>query len=520
MNPRPDGFLDERVVLLAPTRKDSATTVTLLERAGIAVHPCADFEEAFGELARGAALFLVPEELIGVEQRARLGEFLREQPPWSDLPMLILTQAGANSIAAQDAVRMLGNVTLIERPVRVATLLSAVQTAMRARQRQYQLRGHLEERTHIEDTLRLADQRKDEFLATLGHELRNPLAPLLTGMHLLRLGKMDAERASGVLDVMERQVTHLVRLVDDLLEVSRVTRGLIDVRLGALDLVSVVQAAIESCQPMIRAGRHHLDVTLPPIVIPVSGDAIRLTQVFTNLLTNACKYSDSGGRIQVEAVVNGDEVAVSVRDNGIGIPASYLGSVFDMFMQVERSSRRAQGGLGIGLTLVRTLVEMHHGRVEARSDGPGMGSEFVVTLPLLSAVHAESEPSPSLETMPTRRILIVDDNGDAAETLGTLLESLGAVVAVVHSGRSALSAFDTFRPDTVLLDIGMPEMDGYEVARRLRAMPNHADVQLIALTGWGQHHDQRRARAAGFDHHMVKPPDIGRLRQLLTAAVH
>src|SRR5262245_15529698 len=174
MNPRPDGFLDERVVLLAPTRKDSATTVTLLEGAGIAVRPCADFGEAFGELARGAALLLVPEELIGAEQRARLGEFLREQPPWADLPMLVLTQAGANSSAAQDAVRMLGNVTLIERPVRVATLLSAVRSAMRARQRQYQIRGHLEERTHIEDTLRLADQRKDEFLATLGHELRNP----------------------------------------------------------------------------------------------------------------------------------------------------------------------------------------------------------------------------------------------------------------------------------------------------------------------------------------------------------
>jgi CheY-like chemotaxis protein len=242
--------------------------------------------------------------------------------------------------------------------------------------------------------------------------------------------------------------------------------------------------------------------------------------VFTNLLTNACKYTNRGGRIQVRAVVNGDEVAVSVRDNGIGIPASYLGSVFDMFMQVERSSRRAQGGLGIGLTLVRTLVEMHHGRVEARSDGPGTGSEFVVTLPLLSAIHAASEPSPSLEAIPSRRVLIVDDNGDAAETLGTLLERLGAVVAVVNSGRSALSAFDTFRPDTVLLDIGMPGMDGYEVARRLRALPNHGDVQLIALTGWGQHHDQRRARAAGFDHHMVKPPDIGRLRQLLTAAVH
>ena len=237
-------------------------------------------------------------------------------------------------------------------------------------------------------------------------------------------------------------------------------------------------------------------------------------------MTNACKYSDRGGCIRVEAVVTGDEVAVSVRDNGIGIPASHLGSVFDMFMQVERSNRRAQGGLGIGLTLVRTLIEMHHGRVEARSDGPGTGSEFVVTLPLLPAMHAESEPTPALDALPARRVLIVDDNGDAAETLGTLLETLGAVVAVVNSGRSALSAFDTFRPDTVLLDIGMPEMDGYEVARRLRALPNHPDVQLIALTGWGQHHDQRRARAAGFDHHMVKPPDIVRLRQLLTAAVH
>jgi signal transduction histidine kinase len=516
---RADRLLNDRVVLLAPTRKDSATTVTLLKGAGIAVHACADFDSALRELPRGAALFMVPEELLGPEQRVRLGALLHAQPPWSDLPMLVLTQAGANSVDTEDAVRTLGNVTLLERPLRVATLLSAVRSAMRARQRQYQIRGYLEDRRRTEESLRVADQRKDEFLATLGHELRNPLAPLQTGMHLLRLGNLDSGRSSNVLDVMERQITHLVRLVDDLLEVSRVTRGLIDVRFGALDLVSVVQAAIDSCQPLIRAAGHHLDVTLPSSPVPVSGDAVRLTQVFTNLLTNACKYCDSGGRIHVRATVDGDHVVVSVRDNGIGIPEAYLGSVFDMFMQVERSSRRAQGGLGIGLTLVRTLVERHRGRVEARSGGAGAGSEFIVTLPLLAMAQTKSERPAAIEAFPPRRVLIVDDNGDAAEMLGVLLETLGSVVKVVNSGRSALSVFDAFRPDTVLLDIGMPEMDGYEVARRLRAMSSSSAVLIIALTGWGQLHDQRRARDAGFDHHMVKPPDIDRLRQLMMAEV-
>jgi signal transduction histidine kinase len=507
--------LDDRVVLLAPTRRDSATTVSLLESAGIGVHACADFDDAFRELPLGAALLLVPEELLGTQQRARLESLLRDQPPWADLPVLVLTQAGANSAATDDAVRRLGNVTLLERPIRVATLLSAVRSAMRARQRQYQIREYLRDRARSEDALRLADQRKDEFLATLGHELRNPLAPLQTGMHLLRLGKLDRSRTTNVLDVMGRQITHLVRLVDDLLEVSRVTRGLIDVRMGALDLVSVVQSAVESCQPMIRDAGHHLEVVVPPTPVPVSGDAVRLTQVFTNLLTNACKYSDRGGHITVRATVEGERAVVSVRDTGIGIPASYLGSVFDMFMQVDRSSRRAQGGLGIGLTLVRTLVEMHHGRVEARSEGTGHGSEFVVTLPTLTVARTESVAAPSLESFPNRRILIVDDNRDAANTLGALLETLGSVVEVVNNGRTALSALDVFKPDAVLLDIGMPDMDGYEVARRLRALPNHRRLLLIALTGWGQYHDQRQARAAGFDHHMVKPPDIDRLRRLL-----
>jgi signal transduction histidine kinase/CheY-like chemotaxis protein len=510
--------VDHRVVFLAPTRKDAATTVALLEGAGIAVHACADFDDAFHQLSVGAALFLVPEELLGPVQRANLGTFLHEQPPWADLPLLVLAQTGANSAATEEAMRMLGNVTLLERPMRGATLLSAVRSAMRARQRQYQIREYLEDRARTEEALRLTDQRKDEFLATLGHELRNPLAPLQTGMHLLRLGKLDRSRTKSVLDVMGRQVTHLVRLVDDLLEVSRVTRGLIDVRFAALNLVSVVRAAIESCLPMIHAAGHQIDVSLPATAIPVSGDAVRLTQVFTNLLTNAAKYSDSGGRIFVRAAIEDDRAVVSVRDTGIGIPPAYLGAVFDMFMQVERSSRRAQGGLGIGLTLVRTLVEMHHGRVEAHSDGPGTGSQFVVTLPLQAAAYgAESVASSTLQAFPSRRILVVDDNRDAADTLGTLLEALGSAVQVVNSGDAALSSLDSFQPDTVLLDIGMPGMDGYEVARRIRALPDHAGVLLVALTGWGQYEDQRRARAAGFDHHMVKPPDIDRLRQLLLA---
>jgi CheY-like chemotaxis protein len=240
--------------------------------------------------------------------------------------------------------------------------------------------------------------------------------------------------------------------------------------------------------------------------------------VFANLLTNAAKYTHRGGHIHVRARQDAGRVSVSVCDNGIGIPASHLASVFDMFMQVDRANRSAQGGLGIGLTLVRTLVEMHGGRVEARSAGAGQGSEFVIELPVVDDALEAVTSSASLRRFPHRRILVVDDNRDAAETLGALLERLGATVAVAHSGRSALERLDQFDPDTMLLDIGMPEMDGYEVARTVRATPSHAHTLLIALTGWGQDQDQRQSRAAGFDHHMVKPPDIDRLREILTRA--
>lgn len=511
-------MLDRRVVVVTPTSRDAAITRRLLDDADIPVETCASLDGLLDELGRGAAAILIPEELVTTEPAARLVRLLESQPAWSDLPVLVLARSGADSVVVGDAVRTLGNVTLLERPLRAGTLLSAVRTALRARERQLQIRGHLAERARAEASLRQADQRKDEFLATLGHELRNPLAPLLTGLQLLKATGTDGPHVQKVMAVMERQIDHLVRLVDDLLEVSRITRGLVEIHREAIDLVFVVRSAIETSRPLVEAAGHDLVVNVPAEPLTLVGDALRLTQVFANLMTNAAKYTNAGGRIWVTVTRKADRAVVSVRDNGIGIPATHLGSVFDMFMQVDRSSRRAQGGLGIGLTLVRSLVAMHGGTVEARSAGTGAGSEFVVDLPIRTVPAAPPHPVEPLPTFPPRRILVVDDNHDAADTLGALLASLGATTAVVNSGVDALAEMPRFRPDVVLLDIGMPEMDGYQVARQIRSGAGGHDVVLIALTGWGQDQDHLQSEAAGFDHHLVKPPNIDRLHELVAVA--
>jgi two-component system, sensor histidine kinase len=506
---------DRRLLFLALTARDASTTTRLLAPTGVDVEICRTFEGLLDTLPFGAGAILLPEEALTSPVATTLRDVLAAQPPWSDLPVLILTRPGADSAESIEAVRTLGNVTLLERPVRMAALVTAVRTAIRARDRQYQLRQHLTDRARAEESLRLADQRKDEFLATLGHELRNPLAPLLTALQLLKIaGPADAVSVR-VRTVMERQIGHLVRLVDDLLEVSRITRGLIEVRREPLDLAFVVHTAIDTSRPALDAAGHRLTVTLTDEPVTIHGDPVRLTQVFANLLTNAAKYTNAGGHIAISATVEGDHVLVSVRDDGIGIATDQLASVFEMFTQLDRSNRRAQGGLGIGLTLVRSLVEMHGGRVEARSQGPGTGSEFVVQLPVVAERAQPVTESPAPIRFPSRRILIVDDNHDAAETMGELLTRLGATVAVAHSGRAALAMADSFSPDAVLLDIGMPDMDGYEVARRLRADDRYRHLLLIAITGWGQDYDQQHTRAAGFDHHVVKPPDVDHLRRLL-----
>jgi signal transduction histidine kinase/CheY-like chemotaxis protein len=463
-----DSARDRRVLFLPATAKDASTTHAILSPLGLHLEICRTFDALVQEVNAGAGAVLLPEEAASPAHNAALRSVLAAQPAWSDLPLLVLTRPGADSVESREAVRTLGNVTLLERPIRVGTLVSALQTALRARDRQYQIREHLAKHAQAEESLRLADQRKDEFLATLGHELRNPLAPLMTAVQLLKATGMMDPVAARVSAVMDRQINHLARLVNDLLEVSRITRGLIEVRREPIDLAFVMHSAIDTSRPALDAAGHRLAVELPAEPITLYGDAVRLTQVFANLLTNAAKYTNAGGQIWINVRRHADTAIISFRDNGIGIASDQLASVFDMFTQVDRSNRRAQGGLGIGLTLVRSLVLMHGGRVEARSAGLGCGSEFVVELPVVADRAAKSVPA-APKRFPQRRILIVDDNKDAAETLGELLNALGATIAVVDSGSAALATLETFDPDAVLLDIGMPEMDGYEVARRIRS---------------------------------------------------
>ena len=361
----------------------------------------------------------------------------------------------------------------------------------------------------MNQSLRDADRRKDEFLATLAHELRNPLAPIRNSLQILKMPRVDPATVERSREMMERQVHHLVRLVDD---VSRVMRGKIDLRRERVELATVVARAVETVQPLIDAQRHDLSVRLPAESLSLDADPVPLTQVVGNLLTNAAKYTEPNGRIRLSAARVGDEAVLRVRDDGIGIAPDVLPRVFELFVQVDHSATRSQGGLGIGLTLVKNLVEMHGGTVAARSEGLGMGSEFVVRLPLAArAVPAGGAPDPGDVAGPTghasHRLLVVDDNRDAADSLAVFLRFQGHEVRVAHGGQAALEEAKAFKPDLIFLDIGMPGMDGYEVARRVRQQPGLESVVLAALTGWGQQEDRRRTAEAGFNHHLVKPPE-------------
>jgi PAS domain S-box-containing protein len=367
------------------------------------------------------------------------------------------------------------------------------------------------------EALRDADSRKDEFIATLAHELRNPLAPLRSSLDMLKLAG-TAPPADLAVGIMDRQLNHLVRLVDDLMEVSRITRGSVELRKERVRLDVALRNAMEAAEPMIRAGHHRLHLSLAPEPIVVKADPVRLAQIFGNLLNNAAKYSDDGGDITIETRREGDEAVVAISDTGEGIEPGQLSQLFKIFVRGNRSAGRNQSGLGIGLALVQRLVELHGGRVEARSEGRGKGSVFTVRLPMVSA-HPAAASARLVEhpTMPPVRILLVDDNRDAADSLRMLLSQVGADVRVAHDGTEALQAFEACRPRMVLLDIGMPGMDGYEVARRLRALPRGKAAALVALTGWGQDEDRRRVREAGFDHHLVKPADFRALQSLIAS---
>ena len=511
MTPETDSAGELRVLLRAATAKDGELIGSMLAREAVETTSCFTPEDLLREIARGAGAVVIAEELLYDPGFARVVAALQAQPDWSDLPVIVLARPGADSPAIARIMEALGSLTVLERPMRVATFISAVRAALAGRKRQYVLRATVE-------GLREADQRKTEFLATLAHELRNPLAPMRTALSVLMSRQPDPVTSRKFFEMMDRQVQHMVRLIDDLLEVSRITRGKIALQIHPIDLVEVLRDAADVSRPLAEAASQQLVLRLPAGRIHVAADKVRLVQVFANLMNNASRYSPAGTQIEIALAREGRDAEVVVRDYGIGIPQDMLGEVFELFVQVGDAARAAQGGLGIGLTLVRKLVELHGGSVEAQSAGTGQGSVFTVRLPTSEREEALAPAAAEPVDLQGQSVLIVDDNADAADSLALLVSMFGADVRVAYGGADALRLIDEARPEIGILDLGMPGMDGYELARRLRGSPETEGMFLVALTGWGQDSDRVKVSAAGFDRHLLKPVGIQDLAMALQEA--
>jgi signal transduction histidine kinase len=379
----------------------------------------------------------------------------------------------------------------------------------------------ISDRKLAENALKQADRSKNEFLATLAHELRNPLAPIRAAVKILQIKSKPNSESQSALDVIERQTRQMTRLIDDLLDVARITSNKLELRREQIELRAVLDAALETSRPLIEQRGHKLTVRVPSVPIRIDGDLVRLAQVVSNLLNNSAKYTERGGRIWLSAAQKKDEAIIKIRDTGIGIPAEVLPRIFEMFTQADRASKGSPGGLGIGLTLVKRLVEMHGGTITAQSAGPGKGSEFIVRVPMAPShssrpqARVKGRQESRTETAKPIRILVVDDNRDSADSLGLLLKLLGNDVRIVHDGLAAVKAANEFEPRVLLLDIGLPQLDGLEAAKQIRQQPWAKQAVMIAVTGWGEIVDRQRSKIAGFDHHLVKPVDPDVLTNLL-----
>ncbi|PHV25257.1 hybrid sensor histidine kinase/response regulator [Janthinobacterium sp. BJB426] len=496
--------MEQRILIYAPGGQDAALTTRVLAGEAIASHACRSAGELAEQLALGAGGVLTVDEALHAGVYAVLDAYARQQPDWSDLPIILLTHAGLDSLPLRQAVATLGNLTLLERPVHILTLITSAHAMLRARRRQYQVRE--------------TQRRKDEFLASLGHELRNPLAPIKTSVALLKHLYPASEQVSKVSGVIDRQVTHLTRLVDDLLNVARITSGKVLLQRENIKLQQVLEHVIELCQP--AADSRHISITqaLPPHAVTLHADYARVVQIFANIVSNAVKFTPDGGHIHLTACLAQGQLQVTVEDNGIGIEPDAIPRIFSMFEQGRTVAGQLASGLGIGLSLARQFAEMHGGSIEACSDGPGRGSRFIVTLPASTGDAPAVMPAAAAQESPTGavppvQVLVVDDNLDAADSLQSLFQLEGYAARVAYGGAQALAAVEMTWPQLVVMDLGMPDMDGYEAARQIRQRAHGREVLLIALTGWGE--ARSRTEQAGFDHHLTKPVDFAAIAALL-----
>ncbi|APA67471.1 hybrid sensor histidine kinase/response regulator [Janthinobacterium sp. 1_2014MBL_MicDiv] len=497
--------MEQRILIYAPAGQDAALAGQVLASAAIASQACRSVAELAGQLALGAGGVLTVDEALHAGACQVLDDYARHQPQWSDLPILLLTHARLDSLPLRQAIATLGNLTLLERPVHVLTLITSVHAMLRARQRQYQVRE--------------SQQRKDEFLASLGHELRNPLAPIRTSVALLSHLYPESAQVATVKGVIERQVTHLTRLVDDLLDVARITSGKVVLQRKNISLQQVIGHVIELCQPAAASRHIGIALDLPPATVTLYADYARVVQIFANIVSNAVKFTPNGGHIHITAHVAAGQLRVAVEDDGIGIDQDAIPRIFSMFEQGRTVAGQMASGLGIGLSLARQFAEMHGGSIEAHSDGPGRGSRFVVTLPASVAEAVTGTPQAADATPAGHghavQVLVVDDNRDAADSLQALFQLEGYAASVAYGGEQALAAVDAAWPQLIVMDLGMPGIDGYETARQVRQRAQGRDVLMIALTGWGQCDARQRTAQAGYDHHLTKPVDFTAITALL-----
>jgi signal transduction histidine kinase len=501
--------LSERILILAPTGRDAELACTVLTAEGIAAQAMDGVEALCSALDEGAGAVLMTDEVLGADALRCLRETLERQPPWSDVPVVIFTSRPSTDLVVRSFEHLgaRANVTFIERPIRINTMVSAARAALRARRRQYEV-------LELLDELQKRVRERDQFLAMLSHELRNPLAAITLAVDSLNAADSSVTNEHAILI---RQTRHLAKLVDDLLDIARVTTGKISLHVGTVDLADVAEHCVETVRPRAEARRLAISIQLPDAgAAAVRGDAVRLEQIVNNLLSNAIKYTPPGGEVEVLVETDGREAILSVRDTGKGIAPDMLTRIFDMFMQGETTIDRSDGGMGVGLTLVKKLVSLHRGTVRAYSRGRGNGSEFVVRLPLASPQQQRVSPArlPGSAESPSRRVLVIEDNPDIRDLLRIKLRQLGHRVEAAEDGTQGLAKLLASPPDVALVDIGLPGIDGYEIARRARTELGNG-VYLIALTGYGQSEDKARALDAGFDVHLTKPADFSDLQNIL-----